>query len=233
MAKKSKKNQQQTEENLVAVEEALSKTERFIENNKNTILYVILGIAVIVLSVMGYQRYIALPNERDAQADMFMAERYFEKDSLNPALNGDGSHLGFLDIISEYGNTKSGNLAHYYSGVCYLKLGNYDKAIEHLKDFDADDYMIEPMALGNIGNAYMEKGDMETAAEYYKKAVEESEENDFTTPQYLFRLGMTYEMMENYDKALDAYTKIENQYPESFISQNIKKYIARAESKKS
>lgn len=232
MAKKNKKNQQ-TEENLVAVEEALSKTEQFIEDYKHTILYVIVGIAVIILGIMGYQRYIMLPRERDAQADMYMAERYFEKDSLNLALQGDGSHLGFLNIIDEYGNTQSGNLAQYYAGVSYLKLGNYDKAIEHLKDFKAKDLMVKPMALGNIGNAYMEKGNMEEAAEYYEKAVEASDENKFTTPEFLFRLGMTYELMDQYDKALEAYKQIDKEYPDSFIKQNIDKYIARAESKKS
>lgn len=229
MAKK-KKNVDQTDENLVAVEEALSRTEKFIENNKNILIYAILGIAVVVLGIMGYQRYIALPNEIDAQESMFMAERYFEKDSFNLALQGDGKNMGFLQVMDEYGNTKSGNLAHYYAGICYLNLGNYDAAIDELKSFKSDDEVIKPTALGNIGNAYMEKGDMESAAEYYEKAANASD-NDFTSSEYMLRLGISYEMLKNYDKALEVYKNIKKEYPNTFISQDIEKYIARAQAK--
>jgi len=52
---------------------------------------------------------------------MFFAEQYFEKDSLKLAMNGDGTNPGFIQIIDEYGSTKSGNLARYYLGICYLK----------------------------------------------------------------------------------------------------------------
>ncbi|MFW6224328.1 MAG: tetratricopeptide repeat protein [Bacteroidota bacterium] len=230
MAKKKK--QDQTEDNLVAVEVALTKTERFIEDNKNIILYVVLGIAVIVLAVMGYQRYIHLPKEREAQEQMYMAEMYFEKDSFNLALQGDGSSYGFLDIIDEYGNTRSGNLAHYYAGICYLNLKNYDEAIDQLKDFNGDDEMIAPMAYGNIANAYLEKGETKEAAKYYRKAVNASP-NEFTAPEYLLRLGLTYEILEKYEDALDSYRKIKKEYPNSFIGQSIEKYIARAEAKNS
>ena len=54
--------------------------------------------------------------ENEAKAQMWMAEQYFERDSFNLALNGDGNYLGFLDIIEEYGITKSANLANYYYG---------------------------------------------------------------------------------------------------------------------
>ncbi|MFO8055049.1 MAG: tetratricopeptide repeat protein [Bacteroidales bacterium] len=227
---KHKKENPKAEENLASVEEALSKTEQFIDNNKNTLLYSVLGIAVLVLAVMGYQRYVILPNERQAQEEMFKAEMYFEQDSLELALYGDGAYLGFLDIIDEYKRTKSGNLAQYYAGVCFLKLGEFDQAIAHLKKFDSDDEMILPMAYGNLGNAYMEKGELETAANYYKDAVDASE-NRFTAPEYLFRLGLTYEMLDNYDKAKQTYESIRKEYPNSRYGREIEKYIARVETK--
>ncbi|MFW6019765.1 MAG: tetratricopeptide repeat protein [Bacteroidales bacterium] len=229
MASKKKKTEQ-GDENLVAVEDALSKTEQFIEDNKNILLYSVIGIAVLVLAIMGYQRYIAMPNERQAQEEMFMAEQYFGKDSLDLALHGDGSYMGFIDITDEYGNTKSGNLAHYYAGVSFLKLGQHDKAIEHLKKFKSDDEIVKPMALGNIANAYMEKGDLEEAVKYYKKAAKASE-NDFTSAEHLFRLGLTYELLEDYEEALDTFKTIDKEYPKSPVSENIDKYIARAQAK--
>ena len=91
MAKKTDK----TEDRIVAVEEAFSKTEQFIENNQKIILIVIGAIIVIVLGFFGFKRLYLAPKEKEAQGQMFMAEKYFELDSLNKALNGDGNYLGF------------------------------------------------------------------------------------------------------------------------------------------
>ena len=51
-----------------------------------------------------------------------MAEIYFEKDSFNLALNGDLNSAGFIDIADDYSSTKTGKLANYYAGICYLNL---------------------------------------------------------------------------------------------------------------
>ncbi len=60
---------------------------------------------------------------------MFTAEYYFEKDSVDLALFGDGESYGFMDIIDDYGSTSAGNLAKYYSGICYYNKGEYEDAI--------------------------------------------------------------------------------------------------------
>ena len=79
---------------------------------------------------------------------MFMAEKYFENDSLNKALKGDGNYLGFLDIIDQYKFTKSANLSHYYAGICYLKKGEFQNAIDQLNSFSSGDQLVGPMASG-------------------------------------------------------------------------------------
>ncbi|MDZ7774475.1 MAG: hypothetical protein U5L09_02100 [Bacteroidales bacterium] len=67
--------------------------------------------------------------KKEATSQIFVAERYFEQDSLQLALNGDGQYPGFVEIADEYGMTKTGNLAHYYAGVSYLKLGEMKKLL--------------------------------------------------------------------------------------------------------
>ena len=74
----SKKNVEQGDEQFATVENALGKTEQFIENNKKILGYVIFGIVALVLIVMGYNKYIAKPNELKAFNSMFRAEQYFE-----------------------------------------------------------------------------------------------------------------------------------------------------------
>jgi len=189
MAKKKEKIQK-AEDRIEAVESALSRGEQFIEKNKNLLFYVVLGILVVVLGYLAYHKYVMGPKEKEAQAAMFVAEHYFEVDSLNIALNGDQANLGFLGIIDEYGSTKSGNLAQYYAGICYLKLGDFQGAIDYLTEFESDDEIIQPMALGATGDAYLELNDNTNALVYYMKAAE-VKNNDFSCPMFLMKAAAT------------------------------------------
>ena len=218
------------EDGFEAIEETLTRSELFIERNKKILSWVIAGILGVALIFMAVKKYYIAPKEAEAQAQSFMAVRYFEKDSFKLALNGDGNYLGLYDIIDEYGWTKAGNLAKYYAGIAELRLGNYEKAIDLLKDFDADDLMIKPMALGAIGDAYADLGKNDEAASYYEKAANSSE-NEFTTPLFLFKAGLMYEILKDNDKALELYQKIQREYPHSTEARTIKKYIARVKDK--
>jgi len=60
MAKKIDK----TEERIVAVEEAFSKTEQFIEKNQKIIMIVVGAIILIVLGYFGFKRLYLAPRER-------------------------------------------------------------------------------------------------------------------------------------------------------------------------
>jgi len=222
MAKKLDK----TEERIVAVEEAFSKTEQFIEKHQKTIMIVVGVIIVVVLGYLGFKRLYIAPREKDAQSQMFMAEKYFEQDSLNKALHGDGNYLGFLDIIDQYSMTKSANLSHYYAGICYLKKGEFQNALDQLNHFSSGDEVVGPMALGATADAYMELGQTEKAASLYLKAADKRK-NELTTPMLLMKAGMAYEIAGNNDKALEAYTRIKEEYLRSNEGREIEKYIAR------
>ncbi|TSA25788.1 MAG: tetratricopeptide repeat protein [Bacteroidetes bacterium] len=217
-----------TEERIHSVEEALSKTEAFIEKHQKIILIFVGVVIVVVLGFFGFRKYYLEPKEKEAQGQMFMAEMYFEQDSLTKALHGDGNYLGFLDIIDQYGLTKSANLANYYSGICYLKLGDYEQAIDYLKDFSGSDKVAAPMATGAIGDAYMEMGDVDRAISYYKKAADERD-NDLTTPMFLMKAGISYEIQGDYRHALELYKRIKKGYPRSFEGVQIDRYIKFAE----
>ena len=216
-------------EPLVDVQEVYSKTENFIDNNKKRLSIAFLSILVIVGGYLGYKEFIIAPMEIEAQTEMFMAEKYFEQDSLVKAMNGFGDHYGFIDIIENYGGTKSANLAHYYLGICYRNTGEYEYAIEELKSFSSDDIIISTMAIGAIGDCYMEQNDIENAISYYEKAAKKNA-NNLTSPIYLFKAGLAYEDNKDYASANQKYNAIKTEYPDSREAQTIDKYIARAES---
>ncbi len=222
MAKKSTAG----EDRMVAVEEALGKTEQFVEKNQKLLMYAIMGIIIVVLVYFGYQKFYISPMDKNAQDQIFMAQKYFEMDSLNRALYGDGNALGFLDIIDDYGRTKTGNLAKYYAGICYLKMGNFEEAIDYLESHDPVDQNIGPMALGAIGDAYMELNEPDRAVAYYLEAANDVD-NDFTSPMFLYKAGMTYEMLGAYEDAYDAYNRIFMEYYKSVEARSIERNIAR------
>jgi len=220
-----------TEEKIHAVEEALSKSEKFIEKNQKILTIIIGSAVVIVLGVFAFQKLYIAPREKAAQSQMFAAQRYFEQDSLNKALNGDGMNgLGFIDIIDDYGMTKASNLAKYYTGIIYLKQGKYEDAITYLKKFDSDDEFLGAIAKGGIGDAYMELGEKEKALDYYIKASEQKL-NDLTTPLYLMRAAFVYEDLGKYEKAVQLYEKIQKEYTKSTEARDIDKYIEQAKAK--
>ncbi|MFN3554619.1 MAG: tetratricopeptide repeat protein [Bacteroidales bacterium] len=223
------KKTEQGEKNIVAVEEALSRSEQFIEKNQNILIGVVAVIILLIGGYIGYNRFILEPREQDARAEMFVAEQYFEQDNFRLALDGDGNSLGFLDIISSYRMTRTANLARYYAGVSYLNLGEYDEAIHHLKKFRRRDQLVGAMALGAIGDAYLELDDKNAALRYYTRAANH-QPNQLTTPTFLMKAGMLHELKGEHQKALELYTRLRNEYPNTNEGRNIERYIARARS---
>jgi tetratricopeptide (TPR) repeat protein len=219
-----------TEEKIHAVEEALSKSEKFIEKNQKILTIVIGSIIVVVLGIFAFQKLYLAPREKAAQSQMFMAQKYFEQDSLDKALNGDANYPGFLGIIDDYSMTKSANLSKYYAGIIYLKKGKYEEAISYLEKFDSDDEFVGPMATGGIGDAYLELGNKEKAVSYYEKAASQ-QVNDLTSPLYLMRAAFVYEDLGKFDKALSIYEKIQKEHVKSTEARDIEKYIELAKAK--
>ena len=86
--------------------------------------------------------------------------------------------------------------------------------------------MIGPMALGALGDAYIELNEPDKAVSAYLDAAYVSD-NEFTTPMYLYRAGMTYEMLGEYEDAYDIYNEIYKDYFRSNEGRSIERNIAR------
>ncbi len=226
MARKQK--EVQGDKNLGNIESALSRTELFIEDNQKMLTNILLGILAIALLIIAGNRYVLKPKNAEAAASMYMAERYFERDSFNLALNGYGTYPGFLDIMDDYAITKSAKLAKYYAGICYKEVGDHESAIEYLSAFRTRDLMIGAAAQSSLGDAYSEIGEYEKAAAAYIKAVKKYE-NSFTSPIILKKAGIVYEEVGALEKALEVYERISREYPESAEGREMKKYIGRVE----
>ena len=205
----------------------LDKAEDFFRKNNSTLLTVGGVILAAIIGFVGYRFYMD-GKEKDAQSALYSAVYDYESDSLALALSGKGGNEGLLSISENYGGTDAANLASFYAGVALLKQGKYDEAIDKLKSFSSSDLLVQGRALSLIGDAYMEKNDVNSAIDFYKKASE-YESNQFFTPGYLMKLGVAYESAKKYKEAATAYSKIINEFPMASEVMNAKKYLGVVE----
>lgn len=220
--------EQKHDDKFEHIEDALSRGEQFIETNQKKIINGVIIILVLIGAFIGYNKFIKQPKSKEAANQIFGAQSYFEKDSFNLALKGDGNVTGFLEIADKYGSTPTGNLAKYYAGLSYLYTGDYNNAIKYLEQFSTDDLLLANMAIANIGDAYMQLGEYKKAADHYNKAAS-SKANDFSTPIFLMKNALAYEKANDYAAALKIYEKIQTDFPAAPEARDIEKYITRAQ----
>ena len=205
----------------------VDNAQEFWVKNGKFISYGLAAVLLLVGGYMVYQNYFKAPEEAKAADAIWKAEEYYRMDSARLALNGDGVNQGFLKIISKYGGTKSGNLAKFYAGSSYLKLGDFNNAIKYLKDFSTSDKLIQLRATGLLGDAYAELGKKAEAVDYYKKAGTMYPDDNINSPEYLFRAGYLFQELGKNNDAIEMFKIIQDKYPTSQRGQEIDKYLAR------
>lgn len=207
----------------------IDKANEFFDSKKNRTIVFGLGgvIAAAIVAIAGYNYYITNQNTA-AQEELFQAQFYFEADSLGLALNGDGNSYGFLEIMDEYPGTSAANLASFYAGASYLKLGDFEGAIRTLSTFSSSDYLVQARAYSLLGDAYMEQDDFSSAIKYYEKAVDYKPNKSFT-PVYLKKLAIAQEQSGDLTEAASTYSTIVQEYPKSQQIHDAKKHKARLE----
>lgn len=218
-------------ESAEVLQEELSKSQAFVEKHKNLLTGIVGGLVLLVAGIFFY-RYTIEQKNKEAQDQLFPAVFYFEKDSLEKAMQGDGNFTdGFEHIAENYGSTESGNLAAFYAGFSALKAGNFDQAIDYLRAFSSSDYLVQARAYALLGDAHMENKDFPAAAAAYKKASTHYPNEQFT-PLYLLKLAMAYEEAEKYKEALSAYETILDKYKKTTEASEAKKRKAALAGKK-
>ena len=229
MAKKETKKSDQNEllENPEVIAEKLVPGEDFLKSNSKIIAGILVVAVVLIGGVLFFQYNTQQQNEK-AQAEMFQAVYFFEQDSVDFALNGDGINKGFLTIIENYPRTDAANLSHFYTGSIYLSQKKFEDALMHLEEFSTDDYLVQAKAYSLIGDANLELGKTEEAIAQYTKAAR-TNENKFMSPKYLAKLAVAQEEAGKLEEAILTYTEIEEKYYESFEFAAARKHKARLE----
>ena len=215
------------------LDEGSSQTQQWVERNQNKILGLVAIISIIVIGVFAYSKLIKEPKESSAFNKMYFAQKKFDEavlinnDSMyNIALNGDDSNMGMLQIIDEFGGTNAANLAHYYSGIMYLKMNDYPNSIKYLSEFSSDDILLSSLATGSIGDAFAELNQFDDAFDYYVKASKSN--NNYSSPMYLFKAGLVAMRLNKFNRAEEYFSIIKQDYPNSTEAKNIDAFISKA-----
>lgn len=206
------------------IEQTVSATEQFLNNNKKTIIGALVAVVVIGLGILAYSKFVYQVQVEEAMAQAFPAETNFQNGEYELALNGDGNNLGFVQIIEDYGK-KAGKAVYFYAGVCELQLGNYESALSYLKKYNGKEPILAARAKACEGDAHVGLENYSAAVAAYEAAVAKAD-NIFAAT-YLLKAGLAYEALGQKAQALKCYTTIQDSYPSSIEAYEISKYIAR------
>lgn len=220
-------------------QEVIRRAKGFWEKNNKLITYGSLLVILIVGGYYAYAEYIKGPKEQKANDAVFTIQKSFQEfaNSSNDStksllaqvvLNGDGgANIGTVKFTSKYSGTDASNLCHYYAGSAYLQLKQFDKVVKELKSFVTSATEIQSRAYGMIGDAYAELKKNDDALEYYKKAAEQNEKDEYTTSEFLFRAGLFAESIGKNKEAVEFFKKIKEKYPLTEKGNDIDRYLAR------
>ena len=222
--------EQITKPEEVTLENAMSKTEQFFEQNSKSVSYLLLVLIVLAGCIFGYKKLVAEPRNEKAAELIAQAEVRFgeENPDFQLALEGDANGAGFLEVIAKYGSTPAGNLAKHYAGICYLKEGDLKNAAGYLAGYSPvkgiPGAIVNAQNYGLQGDIAVDEGDYKRAVKLFEKAVDAAD-NNTTAPIFLMKAGRAYKALGDKAKAKACFKRIATTYPNSYEARDIDKYI--------
>ena len=168
---------------------AKSLTGFYATNKKN----ITIALGVVGVAVVGYVAYTFLyanPRQSSAEQALWRVEQWAEMDSMKWVLDGDGQNEGALSIMESYSGTPAAEKATYYAACAKRNAGDFQGALDLFKEVDFNDNTVGIQAIGNVGDMYVELGQLDEAANWLEKASKKamaSDAKDALAPVYLMK----------------------------------------------
>jgi tetratricopeptide (TPR) repeat protein len=213
-------------EPIASAEEKFERIESAFQSNRKPIMIGLGLLVALPLLYFAYTKVIAGPKENKAADALGKISTYMLLDSTSAMISGVGKTEGVAKIANNYSGTDAGNVATYMLGAGYLKQGKFKEAITALEKFDGKGTLLEGIATGLLGDAYWENNQLDKATECYEKAAKDDKNMQFS-PEYLKRAATIYEIQNKSDKAIAAYKAIRTKFPQSRLSLEADKALAK------
>lgn len=205
--------------------EGITKEEIIEEFKGNKILkfsvYIVGAIVLAFLVYMAYNKFVAGPKNQESQSAIADGMMYLQKDSTKKA-------VGEFEYLSKkYDGYKGGEIAQYALGNLYYKQGNYEAALNTLKEVKINDTYLMTLAIGAQGDCYSQLKEYKKAVKKYVEAAKRKD-NQATSPLFYFKAGLNAQAAGDFKDAAKYFQIIKDQYPVYAGQKGIRKYITRA-----
>ena len=216
---------------------SLDDLKQKFNENKNYRTAVIAGgiVVVFVLGFLSYRQFMWKPENEKSKDSYHVALNAVLNEKQNTQIADTGKATAKTDPIKKlqksvkkYDGKIGGEVSKYLLATQYMRKGKYKEALVLLENVNVDDTYMSAQVIGLQGDCQSELNNHEAAHVLYQEAAMVNE-NDFTSPMYLFKAGLTAEKLKKSAEAKAHFEKIELQYPTSFYAKekSLEAYIAR------
>lgn len=192
-----------------------------------TLRMVTIGVGSIVVLILGYflyKQFIWKPANEKSRDAFYVGLNYAAKDSTDAAINE------LTPVVKKHDGKDGGELAQFVLARQFMAKGEFKKALSELEGVNVNDTYLSVYSIGLQGDCYSEMKKYKEALDLYEEASMKNE-NEKTSPEFLFKAGLCAEELNDFAKATELYTKIKENYTTFASQKTIDKYIARVKNK--
>lgn len=186
--------------------------------------YVVVGVLVLIVGYVLYNQMWYKPANEKSNEAYFGGLNKADKDSVDAAI------ADLEPVVKKYDGYQGGEIAQFTLARQYMEKGQYKKALDLLDGVKLKDTYGPAMVLGLQGDCNSELGKFKDAYDLYLDAAD-ADDNEWTTPTYLFKAGQVAEELKDYAGAKEAYERIQKDYNMFAQQKQLDKYIARVTNK--
>jgi len=203
-----------------------SVKKQFANNPQLKRITIIVGAVVLLIGgYILYHQFVVVPGEEKAADSYYEGLNYASKDSTDAAIES------LRAQVKKYDGYKGGEIAQYTLGRQYMNKGEFKKALTELEGVDLNDTYNSVLVVGLQGDCQSELKQYKEALDLYEEAAG-MDDNEFTTPMFLFKAAMVAEELKDWEKAKENYEKIRDGYKMYYDQRQIEKYLARVSNRK-
>jgi TolA-binding protein len=202
----SKKNTETAESGLENLNDSLTSMTTKVQDNKKlitTVSLIVVAVLAVILAYVYFFRGPAIERANDAvgEADLTLAQG---NDSLALAQ--------YMHVADEY-SYDAANRAALQSAILLYQNGDYQKALDYIDKYSADEEVIGAAAYSLKGDCYVNLDKFQDAVSCYKDAISKSNDNPSYTPFFMLKLARVYAALNNHADEAATYKEVMTKYP--------------------
>ncbi len=209
---------------ISAADEAkLAENEKKMSRLPKMLVGISVAVIVIVGAILAYIFLVRQPGIKTAAEQAGKVDiEYLDK-------NSNDSIVAEMAAQAAKSGYSEGNRMHLVSAISYYNLGEYEKCVAQLNDFDAKDDIVGAAAMSLKGDALVNLDRLEEATKAFKEAIDLSDDNPEYTPLFMSKLARVYRAMDKINDELIVLRDIKSHYPVYADQNYVEAYIVRAE----